>query len=99
MPQIKRPRGLKAPGSRLWDSVLREYSLEDYPEKLELLSHAARCTDTIAELERAMKTEPLTVLGSARQRAINPILSEIRFQRGLVAQLLARLNFEGATDA
>lgn len=91
---MRKPRGLKAAGTRLWETVTDEFLLDEEPHKVELLSHACRVTDAIADLERAASKEPLTVLGSQRQKTIHPLISEIRFQRGLLAQLLTRLNFE-----
>ncbi len=96
--KLRKPRGLKASGSRLWETVNEEYELEYEPAKLEILAHACRVSDAIAGLERAAAKEPLTVRGSAGQKVIQPLISEIRFQRGLLAQLLARLNFEGQED-
>lgn len=67
------------------------FDLEAEPHKVEILSHACRVTDRIAELESAQRSEPLTVLGSARQLTIHPLIAEARFQRGLLAQLLSKL--------
>ena len=89
------PKGFRAAGQKLWRSVIAEYELAYEPHKVEILTHACRVSDAIAELERAAAKEPLTVQGSAGQKVIQPLISEIRFQRGLLAQLLARLNFEG----
>jgi hypothetical protein len=83
----------------LWESVTSEFDLDTEPHKLEILTHACRVADAIAKIERAAANESLTVRGSAGQQVINPLVSEVRFQRGLLAQLLARLNFEGAADA
>ena len=96
------PTGFKAAGQKLWRSVIAEYELAYEPHKLEMLTHACRVSDTIAELERAATTcsdkGAVAVRGSAGQKVIQPLISEIRFQRGLLAQLLARLNFEGLED-
>ncbi|GAB4912601.1 hypothetical protein LIX17_20240 [Mycobacterium avium subsp. hominissuis] len=90
---MKKPTGLKAAGTRLWERVTATYEMDDYPEKLECLTHACRVADTISQLERAAAKEPLVVLGSARQKTINPLISEVRFQRGLLVSLLSKLNF------
>ena len=92
------PKGFKAAGQKLWRTVLDEYELDYEPAKIEILTHACRVSDTIAELNRATSKEPLTVRGSAGQMVIHPLISEIRFQRGLLAQLLARLNFAPAEE-
>jgi len=89
----RKPRALGTAGTRLWDRVIAVYAMDDYPEKLEALEHACRVSDVIAKLERAMAKEPLTVLGSARQKTINPLISGVRFQRGLLVSLLSKLNF------
>ena len=88
-----KPRGLGSAGARLWDSVVTVYSMDEYPEKLEALAHACRVADTIAQLDRESAKQPLVVLGSARQKTINPMVSESRFQRGLLVSLLSKLNF------
>lgn len=93
MSRPRKPRGLGAAGSRLWERVLETYDLDEYPEKLECLEHACRVADVIAELEREAGKQPLIVLGSARQKTINPLISETRFQRGLLVSLLSKLNF------
>lgn len=89
----RKPTGLKAAGTRLWGRVLSPYEMDDYPEKLEALEHACRVVDVITQLEREAAKQPLIVLGSARQKTINPLISEVRFQRGLLVSLLSKLNF------
>ena len=92
----RKPTGLGAAGSRLWVTVNETFVLDDDPHKRELLRQAARVADVIAELDRVSANSPLTVRGSAGQQVISPTLAEARFQRGLLGQLLARLNFEAA---
>jgi hypothetical protein len=75
---------------------LYQYGIKECSECSE--AHACRVSDLIAELERAAAKEPLTVRGSAGQKVIQPLISEIRFQRGLLARLLARLKFAGMED-
>ena len=38
-----------------------------------------------------MEGQPYTVLGAAKQPVVNPLVSEARFQRALLAQLISRL--------
>lgn len=92
------PKGFGPAGQKLWKTVLDEYELEYEPHKLEILAHSCRVSDTVAELDRASANEPLTVRGSAGQMVIHPLISEIRFQRALLAQLLARLNFTASEE-
>ena len=54
--------------------------------------------DVIAELDDAADEAPLTVRGSMGQQVISPFIAEARAQRSLMAQLLARLNFESAPE-
>lgn len=95
---MRSPAGLHAHGKRLWRTVTAEFDLEAEPHKLQILSQACRVTDVIAELDEAADEAPLTVKGSMGQQVISPFIAEARAQRSLLAQLLARLNFEGATD-
>lgn len=88
------PKGLGYQGQKLWKSIVNEFDLAVEPHKLRMLFDACKTADLIDQLEKGMAGEPLTVLGSARQRTIHPLVSELRFARGLLAQLLARLNFE-----
>lgn len=92
------PKGFGSTGQKLWRTVLDEYELDAEPHKIEILTHACRVADTIADLERATSSEPLTVRGSAGQMVIHPLISEVRYQRGLLAQLLARLNFASVEE-
>jgi hypothetical protein len=62
------------------------------------LEAACRTADDLARFEREMVNSPLIVKGSAGQACINPIQSEIRFSRALLAQLIARLAFEAPTE-
>ncbi len=92
------PKGFGSAGQKLWKTVLDEYDLDNEPAKLEILAHTCCVTDTIAELDRATAGQPLTVRGSAGQMVIHPLIAEVRVQRALLAQLLARLNFAPAEE-
>ncbi len=87
----RKPRGLNAAGSRLWETVNDTFDMDDEPHKVEILTHACRVSDTIATLERAAAKQPLTVRGSAGQQVIQPLIGEARAQRALLNQLIARL--------
>ncbi|RRR43649.1 hypothetical protein EHH44_13775 [Mycolicibacter terrae] len=95
---MRSPAGLHAAGKRLWRSVTGEFDLEIEPHKVELLGQACRVADQIAELDEAAAEAPLTVKGSMGQPVISPFISEARAQRALLAQLLARLNFEAVEE-
>jgi hypothetical protein len=87
------PAGLDRPGKTLWRRITAEFDLESDPDKAELLFQACKTADQIAELDEAAAEAPLTVKGSMGQPVISPFISEARVQRGLLAQLLARMNF------
>jgi hypothetical protein len=87
----KAPKGLGPAGRALWRSVLADYWMDGESHKLAILGQACKVTDRIAELEAAMDGQPLTVLGSARQLTIHPLIAEVRSQRGLLASLLKAL--------
>ncbi len=91
---MRTPKGLQASGKRLWRSITAEFDLENDPDKAEILAQACRVADQIAELDEAAAEAPLTVRGSMGQPVISPFIAEARVQRALLAQLLARLNFE-----
>ncbi|MGW6424008.1 hypothetical protein ACWF82_15130 [Nocardia sp. NPDC055053] len=65
--------------------------MDNEPHKLTVLEQACRVADEIARLDAAKDGEPLTVLGSARQLTIHPLIAELRVQRALLAQLLGKL--------
>ena len=82
---------MDAAGKRLWKSVVDVFDLDDEPHKVQVLAQACRVADIIAELDEHAAEAPLTVKGSQGQPVIQPTLSEARFQRALLAQLLGRL--------
>lgn len=92
------PTGLNTAGQNLWRNITAEFDLEYEPHKVELLKHACRVSDTIAELDKAAKREPLTAKGSTGQLVIHPLIGEVRAQRALLAGMLDRLKFEQADD-
>ena len=59
----RKPRGLLAAGTRLWEAVNEAYLLDDEPHKVAILEHACRTADDLARFEREMKGAPLTVKG------------------------------------
>ena len=98
MTTTRKPKGLGYQGGKLWDAVTSEFILGSEPHKLRILFDASKMADSIDAMEKAMQGQPMTVRGSAGQQVINPLISEQRFARALLAQLLARLNFEGVSD-
>lgn len=90
------PAGLQSAGRKLWRSITAEFDIERDPDKAEILAQACRVADQIAELDEAAAEAPLIVKGSMGQPVISPFIAEARAQRALLAQLLARMNFEEA---
>ncbi|MCA1007015.1 hypothetical protein LCL87_14920 [Rhodococcus hoagii] len=93
------PRGLGGAGRRLWKSTLDEFELDTEPHKIEILTQACKVTDKISELDAAQKGQPPTTRGSTQQLVIHPLISEVRFQRGLLAQLLGKLGLPDTDEA
>ena len=97
-PTIPRPpRGLEREGRALWRAMHREFSFDQEPGTLAILEQACRTRDEIDRLETAMEGQPYTVLGAAKQPVVNPLVSEARFQRALLAQLISRLGLPDNT--
>jgi hypothetical protein len=78
-------------GKKLWKEINSTFELDEEPHKLHVLTQACRVADIVAELDEAADEGPLTVRGSQGQPVISPLISEARFQRALLAQLLGRL--------
>lgn len=95
---MRLPKGLEPPGRALWRRITSEFDIDSEPDKIELLFQACKVADQIAELDEAAAEAPLTVKGSMGQPVISPFIAEARVQRGLLAQLLARMNFAAAAE-
>ncbi|MGJ6125978.1 hypothetical protein QN239_25715 [Mycolicibacterium sp. Y3] len=88
------PHGLNYQGQKLWQSITASFGkLEDDPDKRRILEDACRTADIIDDLEKGRRGQPLIVQGSTKQPVVNPLIAELRVQRGLLAQLIGRLNF------
>jgi hypothetical protein len=92
------PKGLGYQGQKLYKEITSEFDLEADPHKRRILLDCYKIADLISELDKAAAKAPLIVRGSAQQQVISPLISEARFQRALLMQGLARLNFEGMPD-
>ena len=87
--------GLKAPGKALWKALQGDvtdgYSFDQ--RELHLLNEAALVADHLADLERVLRKDGMTSLGSAGQLVAHPALIESRQQRLVLVRLLAALDF------
>ena len=87
----KPPTGLKAPGRRLWVSVVDRYVLT--AAEVEMLGQACRTADELDRLERAVRgLSELTTTGSTGQLKPHPLLEEVRRHRQLLERLTSALN-------
>jgi hypothetical protein len=92
------PRGLKTAGKALWKSVHAVFDFEEEPHLLAVLEEACRVRDVIVKLDAAMKDEPMTVLGSARQLTIHPLISQAGAERSRLASLLKSIGLPDNGD-
>ena len=84
--------GFDKSGRQLWQSITRQFVLDNEPHKLELLAQACRATDTIAMLEREQCGRDLLVPGSRPgQKVISPLVDQARQQRQLLSVLITKL--------
>lgn len=95
------PRGLKPAGLALWRSIAKQFADDGLvPDAREhrWLEDACREADMLAlievELEKAAKSDQLTVRGSQGQPTSNAMIGEARRSRQQVSVLLARLGIE-----
>jgi hypothetical protein len=87
---VRPPTGLRAPGKRLWLSVVDKYELT--AAEVEMLGQACRTCDELDRLERAVRALPeLTTIGSTGQVRPHPLLSEVRAHRQLLERLTSAL--------
>jgi hypothetical protein len=87
----KAPTGLRAPGRRLWTSIVGPYVLT--PGELVTLEQAARSADLVDRLERDVRALPeLTSVGYAGQPRPHPLLNALRSERLLLERLVAGLH-------
>ena len=80
-------RGFNTPGRRLFDAVTSQFELDGH--ELELLTQAAHCADTMADLQKQVDRDGAMVrkdlAGPARP---HPALVELRSQRLVYARLI-----------
>ncbi|MGD9525635.1 hypothetical protein [Pseudonocardia sp.] len=89
------PSGARAPGRRLWLSVVKWFDLDEHERAL--LVEAVRTVDALAELDATVRREGVLHESPQGQRA-HPALVEARAQRILLARLLAALRLPVGED-
>jgi len=90
------PKGLRAPGARLWRSVVAEFDTTE-SERVQLLQ-AARVVDLLDELSTVLECEGVTVLDRFGATIPHPVAVELRQQRIVLARLLASLRMPDDED-
>ena len=89
MKQPKAPAELGAEGKRLWRQIAADAAdqgIELTSQELVWLRQAGKLADTIALMEAALEGAELIVKGYNGQPVSNPLLSELRMHRQLLAQ-------------
>jgi hypothetical protein len=79
---------LRAPGKRLWSSIVDEFDLDEH--ELAMLVEATRTVDALDLLDARVRTEG-PIVSSPQGAKANPALVEARQQRIALARLLAVL--------
>lgn len=82
------PTGTRAPGRRLWASVMDDYDLDEH--ELALLREAVRTVDLLDLLDAEVR-EAGPIVASPQGPRANPAAVEARQQRITLARLLAAL--------
>jgi hypothetical protein len=91
------PPGLGTSAARLWRSVTAKYELRF--DEARLLEEACRELDLVERLDVELRGAGLVVPGSMGQDRPNPLLSEVRAHRLVLARLLAQVGLCDEVDA
>lgn len=86
---IKVPSYLKRSGRALWVATLKEYELSKHDQ--DVLEQACCTLDLIDTMRRRIENEGVMSEGYKGQPVPHPLVNEIRQNRALFAQLIARL--------
>ncbi len=89
------PAGTRAPGRRLWSSVVDVYDLDEH--ELALLREAVRTVDLLDLLEAELRRDGVMVESPQGCKA-HPAAVEARQQRIALARLLAALRLPAGQD-
>lgn len=89
------PSGLAAGGRRLWDSVTKEFELEEH--ELVLLVAAVRTVDLLEKLDVEVRRDGPTIDTPQGMRA-HPAAVEARQQRIALARLMAALRLPAGEE-
>ena len=92
----KPPADLKAPGRKLWRSVLEGFDLDQH--ELTLLRETCRTADVCDGLQRQVDADGIMSSSSQGSR-VHPALVELRQQRIALARMFAALRVPTGEDA
>lgn len=90
------PEGLKPGGRAMWNAVVGEYDLR--PDEYRILRDACSEVDLVGQLDADLRKSKTVVTGSQGQPVINPLVSEIRQHRVVLASLLRQLRLPDPKD-
>ena len=91
------PPGLGDAGTALWAEIAGKYDLRH--DEARVLEAACRTADDLDRLQAALASQPVMVPGSTGQERANPLFTEIRGHRTLLAKLVAQLGLPDDDDA
>jgi hypothetical protein len=91
------PRGLKAPGKRLWQATVDGFILATHEEAL--LLQACRVADHLDELEKALSANGVLTQASFEDCKVHPALVELRQQAITLARLCAALGLPSGLES
>lgn len=83
------PESLGAAGRRLWDETIAVYELAEH--EFAVLQEACYTLDLLQTMRRRVKKDGVVASGSMGQDVVNPLIGEMRQQRGLFSQLMNAL--------
>lgn len=95
----KAPAVLAEAGTRLWERVVKDYTLR--VDELRILEAACQTTDTIAGIDKTWNElgQPYLTTGSTGQDVVHPLIGERRAQQAQLAKLLAQLKLPDLGEA
>jgi hypothetical protein len=91
------PSGLGRRGRELWKDIVSGYELR--ADELELLEHACREVDLLERMQSELESAPMTIQGAYGQVVANPLVSEIRQHRTVLAGILVKLKLTDSAEA
>ncbi|CAM9601693.1 unnamed protein product, partial [Phaeothamnion confervicola] len=93
------PEGLGTRGRKTWRELWSEYDFSDAPERLLVLEDLCRTVDMVDRLQTVVSgLDDLRVEGAAKQPVAAPEVSELRYYRQLMVQLVKALDLPSGDE-